>query len=103
MLNKILDFSIKNKLIVILFTITIVAFGLYAIYNIPVGAVPEESLVKADGSNYLLVLLKNENSNYFLKKIKVDIGQSSNGHVEILNQLDSPKILTKGAFNIKIE
>ena len=41
MLNKILDFSLKNKLIVILFTITIAVFGLYAVYKIPVGAVPD--------------------------------------------------------------
>ncbi len=41
MIDKILDFSIKNKLIVILFTISFVAFGLFAVFNIPVGAVPD--------------------------------------------------------------
>ena len=41
MLEKIIDFSVKNKLIVILFTLTIAAFGLYAILNIPVDAVPD--------------------------------------------------------------
>lgn len=41
MLEKIIDFSIRNKLIVILFTLTIVAFGLFAIMKIPVGAVPD--------------------------------------------------------------
>lgn len=41
MLEKIIDFSIKNKLIVILFTLTIAAFGLYAVFKIPVGAVPD--------------------------------------------------------------
>ncbi len=41
MLEKIIDFSIKNKLIVILFTLTIFGFGLYAVFNIPVGAVPD--------------------------------------------------------------
>lgn len=41
MLNKIIDFSVKNKLIVILFTITIAAFGLYAALNISVGTVPD--------------------------------------------------------------
>ena len=41
MLEKIIDFSIKNKLIVILFTLTIAAFGLYAVLKIPVGAVPD--------------------------------------------------------------
>ncbi len=41
MLEKIIDFSIKNKLIVILFTLTIAIFGLYAILKISVGAVPD--------------------------------------------------------------
>ena len=41
MINQIINFSIKNKLIVILFTITIAVFGIYAVYNIPVGAVPD--------------------------------------------------------------
>ena len=38
MLEKIIDFSVKNKLIVILFTLSIAAFGLYAVLHIPVGA-----------------------------------------------------------------
>ncbi len=41
MLEKIIDFSIKNKLIIILFTLTIAAFGMYAVLKIPVGAVPD--------------------------------------------------------------
>lgn len=41
MLEKIIDFSIKNKLIVILFTLTIAAFGLFAVFKISVGAVPD--------------------------------------------------------------
>lgn len=41
MLEKIIDFSVNNKLIVILFTLTIAAFGMYAVLNIPVGAVPD--------------------------------------------------------------
>ncbi|HRW61950.1 MAG TPA: efflux RND transporter permease subunit, partial [Bacteroidales bacterium] len=41
MINQIIHFSIKNKLIVVLFTLTIAAFGLYAVFKIPVGAVPD--------------------------------------------------------------
>ena len=41
MINQIINFSIKNKLIVILFTITIAVYGFYAITKIPVGAVPD--------------------------------------------------------------
>jgi len=41
MLEKIIDFSVKNKLIVILFTLTVVGFGLFAVFKIPVGTVPD--------------------------------------------------------------
>ncbi|MFO7827115.1 MAG: CusA/CzcA family heavy metal efflux RND transporter, partial [Bacteroidales bacterium] len=41
MINQMINFSIKNKLIIILFTLTIAAFGLYSIFKIPVGAVPD--------------------------------------------------------------
>ncbi len=41
MLNSILRFSIRNKLIVILFTLSIAGFGIYALMHIPVGAVPD--------------------------------------------------------------
>ncbi|MGI6243982.1 MAG: CusA/CzcA family heavy metal efflux RND transporter [Prevotella sp.] len=41
MLEKIIRFSLKYKLIVILFTLTIVGFGIYSIVNIPVGPVPD--------------------------------------------------------------
>ncbi|MCK5168445.1 MAG: efflux RND transporter permease subunit, partial [Bacteroidales bacterium] len=41
MINHIINFSIKNKLIVILFTLTVAAFGLFSVLQIPVGAVPD--------------------------------------------------------------
>ncbi len=41
MLTNIINFSIKHKFIVILFTITVAAFGVFSITQIPVGAVPD--------------------------------------------------------------
>jgi cobalt-zinc-cadmium resistance protein CzcA len=41
MLEKIIDFSVRNKLIVILFTLSVVISGLLVIFRIPVGAVPD--------------------------------------------------------------
>ncbi len=41
MMEKIIDFSIRNKLIIILITLTIAAFGIFAVLNIPVGSVPD--------------------------------------------------------------
>lgn len=41
MLSYIINFSIKNKFIVLLFTSFIVGFGLYSLTQIPIGAVPD--------------------------------------------------------------
>ena len=41
MLNRIIDFSIKHKLIVILLTLFVASFGIFSILKIPLGAVPD--------------------------------------------------------------
>lgn len=41
MLEKIIAFSLKNKLIVLLFTLTIFAFGIFSVFQISIGAVPD--------------------------------------------------------------
>ncbi len=41
MLDSILKFSLKNKLIIILFTLSVVGFGLYSLTQISIGAVPD--------------------------------------------------------------
>ncbi|MFD1063129.1 CusA/CzcA family heavy metal efflux RND transporter [Winogradskyella litorisediminis] len=41
MLSHIINFSIKNKFIVLLFTTFIIGFGLYSLSQIPIGAVPD--------------------------------------------------------------
>ncbi len=41
MLSNIINFSIRNKLIVLLFTTFIIGFGLYSLSQIPIGAVPD--------------------------------------------------------------
>ncbi|SFN94158.1 CusA/CzcA family heavy metal efflux RND transporter [Salegentibacter flavus] len=41
MLERIIQYSIHHKLIVLLFTAGIVGFGLYSLLNIPMGAVPD--------------------------------------------------------------
>jgi len=41
MLNRIIDFSIRNKLISFLLTFSIAAFGIFALSRIPLGAVPD--------------------------------------------------------------
>ena len=41
MLSHIIQFSIKNKFIILLFTAFIIGFGLYSLSQIPIGAVPD--------------------------------------------------------------
>ncbi|MGE5357304.1 MAG: CusA/CzcA family heavy metal efflux RND transporter [Deltaproteobacteria bacterium] len=41
MLEFLIKFSLKNKLIIILFTITIIGFGIYSLTRISIGAVPD--------------------------------------------------------------
>ncbi|MEP5612864.1 MAG: CusA/CzcA family heavy metal efflux RND transporter, partial [Cyclobacteriaceae bacterium] len=41
MLENIIRFSLKNKLIVLLFTFSVIAFGIYSLSQIPIGAVPD--------------------------------------------------------------
>ncbi|SDM29389.1 CusA/CzcA family heavy metal efflux RND transporter [Kriegella aquimaris] len=41
MLSRIIDFSIKNKFVVLLFTVFIIGFGVYSLSQIPIGAVPD--------------------------------------------------------------
>lgn len=41
MLSYIINFSLRNKFLVLLFTIFIIGFGLYSLSQIPIGAVPD--------------------------------------------------------------
>ncbi|HKJ40530.1 MAG TPA: CusA/CzcA family heavy metal efflux RND transporter, partial [Sunxiuqinia sp.] len=41
MINQIISFSIKNKLIIGLFTLLLVGWGIYSLLNIPINAVPD--------------------------------------------------------------
>lgn len=41
MLNKIIEFSVKNKFIIGLFTLALIAWGIYAVSQLPIDAVPD--------------------------------------------------------------
>ena len=41
MLDKIIGYSIRHKLIVLLFTFSVIGFGIFSLLNIPIGAVPD--------------------------------------------------------------
>ena len=46
MLEKIIELSIKNRLIVLLFTAFIIGWGVYAVYKTPIDAIPDLSDVQ---------------------------------------------------------
>jgi cobalt-zinc-cadmium efflux system membrane fusion protein len=71
--------------------------------NDTVSAVPEEAILRSEGSNFVLGFVKNENNLYYLKRTIVETGRLSNGFVEILNVQGVNKLITKGAYNIRIE
>lgn len=41
MLQKLIQYSLQHKLVILLFTLGILGFGLYALTHIPLGAVPD--------------------------------------------------------------
>jgi cobalt-zinc-cadmium resistance protein CzcA len=41
MLDLIIKFSLKNKLVILLFIATVIGFGIYSLTQIPIGAVPD--------------------------------------------------------------
>ncbi len=43
MMNKVVDFSIHNRVLVVLFSLFLVGFGLYAAVTLPIDAVPDTS------------------------------------------------------------
>jgi cobalt-zinc-cadmium resistance protein CzcA len=41
MLESIIKFSLKNKLLIFIFTASIIGFGIFSLTQIPIGAVPD--------------------------------------------------------------
>lgn len=68
-----------------------------------VKSVPEESIVKSDGENYIIELVKDADDNYYFKTLQVELGRMNNGFIELLNDVKPSKILVKGAYNIGVE
>ena len=58
MLEKIIAFSLRNKFIVLLFTLGIFGFGLYSVFQISIGAVPDVTNAPLEILNKSYVLLE---------------------------------------------
>lgn len=66
-------------------------------------ALPEEAIVNV-GNDYFVLVLKEKNSKAFVfDKVKVKLGATNNGFIEIVNQNEfrkGTKFLGRGAFNL---
>jgi len=94
MLEKIIHFSLRNKLIIILFTVTTVIFGLFSITQIPIGALPDIT------NNQVQVITTSRDGDLLFRRVEVKTGRNEGGHIEILNPevLGGHEVLVKGAF-----
>lgn len=66
-------------------------------------ALPEEAVVNIEDKYYVLIKKNSTNDSFELDKMEVQIGRTTEGHVEILNHADfaqDVEILVKGAFNL---
>ena len=66
-------------------------------------ALPATAVVNANEVNYVLVLMGQENDQYFLKKTKVEVGLQDNQMVEIRSEQDfapGTRFLSKGGFQL---
>ncbi|WP_304518237.1 efflux RND transporter periplasmic adaptor subunit [Cecembia rubra] len=66
-------------------------------------ALPATAVTNTNDVNYVLVLTKQENDLYYLKKTKVDIGLQDDQMVEILSEKDfaaDTRFLSKGGFQL---
>jgi cobalt-zinc-cadmium efflux system membrane fusion protein len=71
--------------------------------NDTVTAVPEEAVLRSEGSSYILEYTGTENSNYLLKRIRTLTGRINNGYTEVFNITPETRLITKGAYNIGVE
>ncbi len=65
-------------------------------------ALPSDAIVKTDTGYAILVLDKQENNNYYFRKVDIESGRKNNNFSEILNDQLKGKILIKGTYNINI-
>lgn len=66
-------------------------------------ALPNEAFVKSGPDNYVFSVVKEENQNYYVKKVKVRTGRISRGLTEIIGDGSLKRIIIQGAYNLRTE
>jgi cobalt-zinc-cadmium efflux system membrane fusion protein len=67
-----------------------------------VTALPSAAIIKNEDKNYILVLNKKENENYYFDKVEVKIGRQHQGFSEIPEAKIEGEIIVKGVYNISL-
>ena len=102
MLNNILHFSIKKKLIIGVMTIALVIWGLWSASKFPVDALPDVTNNEVEDYIFIVDPVDAKKETHF-KRIPVAIGTSNVGDSEITLLKEVPadaKVLMKGSFFI---
>jgi membrane fusion protein, heavy metal efflux system len=66
-------------------------------------ALPNDAIIKSGKEFLVLAVDKQDNSGYFLRKVKVDIGNISNQYTEIFYNTPGLRVISKGAYFINAE
>jgi cobalt-zinc-cadmium efflux system membrane fusion protein len=66
-------------------------------------AVPESAIVNSANRNFVLMLKKEEGTQYLFDKVEVVKGRTSNNMVELKGKMPIGKMLLKGAYNIHLD
>jgi cobalt-zinc-cadmium efflux system membrane fusion protein len=66
-------------------------------------SVPETAIINSVNDAYVLLYVKEANSIYYFKKIKVSTGRKANKYIELTEKLPTNKLLINGVYNIQVE
>ena len=66
-------------------------------------SIPESAIINSENDSYILEYVKEDGDKFYFKKIKVKTGRKSDKYIELLEKLQSAKLLINGVYNIAIE
>jgi cobalt-zinc-cadmium efflux system membrane fusion protein len=71
--------------------------------KVQANALPNEAFVKSGQDYFVFAVVKEENQNYYVRKVKIRIGRSSGSLTEIIDDGSLKRIITQGAYNLRAE
>jgi len=71
--------------------------------KVQANALPNEAFLKSGPDYYVFSVVKEENQNYYVRKVPVRIGMTSRNLTEIVDSGSLKRIITQGAYNLRTE